>query len=51
MIPQFDRTMTRLLTVFKEDSERLYVSAEGHYWDKDKIDAIYEISSENLLKP
>lgn len=51
VIPQFDRTMTRLLTVFKEDSERIYVSAEGHYWDKDKIDAIYEISSENLLKP
>lgn len=51
VLPQFDRTMTRLLTVFKEDSERIYVSAEGHYWDKDKIDAIYEISSENLLKP
>ena len=51
VIPQFDRTIARLLTVFKEDSERIYVSAEGHYWDKDKIDAIYEISSENLLKP
>ena len=33
------------------DSERIYVSAEGHYLDKDKIYAIYEISSENLLKP
>ena len=41
----------RLLTIFKEDKERIYVTEEGHYWDKDKIAAIYEVSSENLLKP
>ena len=41
----------RLLTIFKEDKERIYVTEEGHYWDKDKIAGIYEVSSENLLKP
>ena len=41
----------RLLTIFKEDKERIYVTEEGHYWDKDKIAEIYEVSSENLLKP
>ena len=41
----------RLLTIFKEDKERIYVTEEGHYWDKDKIVGIYEVSSENLLKP
>ena len=39
----------RLLTIFKEDKERIYVTEEGHYWDKDKIAEIYEVSSENLL--
>ena len=39
----------RLLTIFKEDKERIYVTEEGHYWDKDKIVGIYEVSSENLL--
>ena len=41
----------RLLTIFKEDKERIYVTEEGHYLDKDKIAEIYEVSSENLLKP
>ena len=39
----------RLLTIFKEDKERIYVTEEGHYWDKDKIAEMYEVSSENLL--
>ena len=51
VVPKFDREVSRLFTVFKEDSERIYVTEEGHYWDKDKIDELYEVSSENLLKP
>ncbi len=51
VIPKFSWEVTKILTVFGEDSECIYVSEEGHYRDKDKIDAIYEISSENLLKP
>ena len=47
VVPKFD---PRLFTVFKEDSERIYVTEEGHYWDKDKIDELYEVKSENLLK-
>ena len=49
VVPKFDREVSRLLTVFKEDSERIYVTEEGHYWDKDKIDELYEVQSENLL--
>ena len=49
VVPKFDREVSRLFTVFKEDSERIYVTEEGHYWDKDKIDELYEVSSENLL--
>ena len=51
VVPKFDREVSRLFTVFKENSERLYVTEEGHYWDKDKIDELYEVQSENLLKP
>ena len=51
VVPKFDREVSRLFTVFKEDSERIYVTEEGHYWDKDKIDELYEVQSENLLKP
>lgn len=51
VIPKFNREFSRLFTVFEEDSERIYVSEEGHYWDKDNLDEIYEVSSENLLKP
>ena len=49
VVPKFDREVSRLFTVFKEDSERIYVTEEGHYWDKDKIDELYEVQSENLL--
>jgi len=39
-----------IANVFKEDAERIYTSTEGHYWTKNGITAIYEVSSENLLK-
>ena len=51
VVPKFDREVSRLFTVFKEDSERIYFVEGGHYWDKDKIDELYEVQSENLLKP
>lgn len=50
VLPAFDTSAVRLLTIFKEDKERIYVTEEGHYWDKDKIAEMYEVSSENLLK-
>ena len=51
VVPKFDSKVPRLFTVFKEDSERIYVTEEGHYWEKDRIDELYEVQSENLLKP
>lgn len=39
-----------LQIVFKEDSERIYVSEDGAYWYKVDLEEVYEVQSENLLK-
>jgi len=42
--------LPKVVQVLKEDSDRIYTTTEGHYWTKKDLEAIYEVSSENLLK-
>jgi len=51
VVPAYNHDNAEIITVSGEDAERLYITGEqGHYWTKKDLAAIYEVSSENLLK-